>query len=127
MWPFPVAPGVISVQRTIQLASGPPILGDAARLAKLLRRIVATSVLLGPLANDAPSRSRLSPVGVRVPLAERSASPAGSMTEPITREGPLPTPTLPTDANRLGPLIWRLMTSGPASSPAFVLPDVSNT
>src|SRR5689334_891313 len=123
MWPLPVAPGVISVQRRSQLASGPPMLGDAARLAKLLTRIVATSVLLGPLASDAPSRSRLSPVGVRVPLADRSESPDGSVTEPITREGPPPAPTLPTEANRLGPLIWRLMTSGPASSPAFVLPD----
>src|SRR5437588_3309592 len=111
MCPLPVVPGLTCVQRISQLPSGPPRLGETVRSLRSLTLIVATSVRPGPLASEAPVRSRLADAGVLVPLWERSASPAGSLTEPIGTPGPLPWVADALDASRLGPLIWRLTTT----------------
>src|SRR5947209_7957245 len=106
MCPLPVVPGTTSVQRRIQLASEPPAEGFGVRLDRLLTLIFAVRVRFGPLASEAPVRSRLSPPGVRAPLAEKKASALGSPTEPMGTPGPDPWVTLGAEASRLGPLIW---------------------
>ena len=55
----------------VQLASGPPIVGETVRLARLLALIVTVKVLpFVSSTSDAPMRSRFELAGVRVVLAE---------------------------------------------------------
>src|SRR3954471_7348446 len=101
MCPLPGWVGSTWVQRTIQLPLDPP--ADVLRSARLLTFMVTTSC--PPVtAIDASVTSRLSPPGVRAPLAEKLASPVGSVTDWRGTPGPAPGPLIvPTDVLRLGP------------------------
>src|SRR5947199_10821640 len=101
MWPLPVVPGLTTVHRISQLASGPPTEDGTVRLFRLCTSIVATSVLFGPLASEAPVRSRLLGAAVRVPFAGYTASPVWWSAASIVVPGPHSWLTEPTEVSRL--------------------------